>query len=269
MIPTPKQIKEAVEKDSDFAHEMRVGQILNKCIEDFKTNPYGEIRIMPLAHGGTYTDHITGKPRQYDYRFTVARGSERLHWALECKNTDSAYPLVVCGRPRTSEESFHEFIESEGYRKVVRVDDSYTLYPFDEFVGKSLVRVTLKKGVFSTEGDSEIYDRWSQAIASCHDIFGKLFNPTPAKKLSDSVMPIVVVPNGSLWTANYSNDGQLEKEPELVNECCFYLGHEIPIQGLNPLTITHIHFATTDGLKNMLSLYLGSRSHKWRNVFGK
>ena len=275
MAPNAQQIQEAIEKDSDFAHEMRVGKILSELICNLRTDRFTDFRLKPVEHGGTYTDYITGKPRQFDYRFTISRDYESVNWAVECKNLHPDCPMVVCGRPRTSEESFHTFLQAEDfYKKGIKVDNNFSIYEFESFVGKSVVRIKPTKDAqkrqtepFSVDGDKDIYEAWSQAISFCHDIVDKISKPQTEKLIREFILPIVVIPNNSLWIAEYTSDGQLKEGPKQVDECYYYVGHEIAIPKSNILSISHIHFVTLNGLSKMLDLYLGPRVYKWKNIF--
>jgi len=78
-------------------------------------------------------------------------------------------------------------------------------------------------------------------------------------------MPMVVVPDGSLWTVNYNDKGDFVGDPQQVNHCEFHVAHKIDI-GL-PYLITHIHFLTLAGLKLMLSEFANADFFKWDKIF--
>jgi hypothetical protein len=42
-------------------------------------------------------------------------------------------------------------------------------------------------------------------------------------------MPLVVVPDGSLWTVCYKEDGTLDGDPKQVKECDFYVDQKVLI----------------------------------------
>ena len=169
MSITPEDIKQVVLSEDDFGHEMRVGNILKRL--QLPTLFSEEVRLFNPEHGGTYIDPVTGKPRQFDYRYKIAKadGSQSVHIAIECKNIGADSPVIVCGRPRTDEESFHAFILRTGIgmfeKNIVGVQSRYKP---DAFVGKSILRIRKNKNGYEGDSDAEIYDRWSQALASCH-----------------------------------------------------------------------------------------------------
>src|SRR5262245_61782347 len=64
------------------------------------------------AHGGTYTDPVTGKPRQFDLRASKTVDHYKIQLAVECKNLKPFFPLVVSQVPRQRHESFFEVVMS-------------------------------------------------------------------------------------------------------------------------------------------------------------
>jgi len=74
------------------------------------------------------------------------------------------------------------------------------------------------------------------------------------------VVPIVVLPNNSLWTATYDSEGTLASDPILVKQCTFYVGHpslaasEAPRKN-DVITLSHIHFLTVDGFEEFLASF--------------
>jgi hypothetical protein len=268
---TTAQIRNVIEKEDDFGHEMRVGNILSNVT--YPNIQFEETFVMRPSHGGTYEDPVTQKTRQFDYRCQIVRGRERLEnifLAVECKNIISDLPLVVCGRPRTDDESYHVFIRrgDDGKSSMVRqVDGLYSIYRPDCFVGKSLVRLKKKQGELCSDGDSEIYDKWSQALASSHELaFGAVYHK-PRPKSCAFVVPLVVVPDNALWSLTYNENGEIAGDPEQVNQCEYYVDQKLLI-GL-PFVLTHIHFVTLKGLSELLSAYVARNARIWDVIFNE
>ena len=187
-----------------------------------------------LEHGGTYTDPITGKPRQFDYRCSLTTNAARLSLAVECKNLTS--PLILCGIERPLNEAFHDLIEST---KIYRAPDSEVsfgctsatrraknkFYKAGEFVAKSLLRTQSDKSSIKPpperERDSDIYERWAQAVSSavelaetaCRSATGL---PKRNKTLLTAILPIVVVPNGQMWSLTYDDRAYAEFVAKVV-----------------------------------------------------
>jgi hypothetical protein len=273
---SPAEIREVVTREDDFGHEMRVGEVLRCCSNAV------------LEHGGTYTDPISEKPRQFDYRCWVTFQRTRLVLSVECKNITPDFPLVVCGARRSENDAFHDLIESRqgrfdegnlihtGLSSVTRrVSADNIFYPKNEFVGKSLLRIQLDKMTTSRSGESEIYDRWAQSLSSAVEMSASA--TSAAKHLSETsvftaVLPFVVIPDGTLWRAVYDNTGRIIADPARVEECAYFVGREIEAAGpkgipwFQTFTFSHVHFVTLSGLQKFLSTAI-SGTPAWSNIF--
>jgi hypothetical protein len=268
MSITAEDIKKVVLADDDFGFELRVGNVLNNVAHP--SVQFIPVQIMRPHHGGTYEDPATAKTRQFDYRSQIFRGHDKtqhIHLAVECKNLNPELPLVVCGRARTRDEAYHVFIpKADGEERLMRkVKGNNSLYDPSKFVGKSILRLKMKDKRLCSDGDSEIYDKWSQALASCQDLAMVATHRPPPTQEFAFVMPLVVVPDDSLWIAEYSNEGSLVDEPKKVNQCEFYVDKKLQV-GV-PFVVTHIHFVTVTGLSNLLAEYANGDSNKWDKIF--
>ena len=115
-------------------------------------------------HGGVYEDPVTEKARQFDIRGLLEIGKiNRVRLAVECKNIRANFPLAVLTVPRSTEESYHEFISSHapiqqeftvpgvGVHKMVGIGEdkgdrirqrgAASIYPVSGPVGKSCCQV--------------------------------------------------------------------------------------------------------------------------------
>lgn len=93
-------IRKIVASKDDFGHEVRVGAAIRN------------VPAINWQHGGTYTDPISGKPRQFDYRCCLRKERASLSLAVECKSLSRSVALAVCGMKRPDNEAFHDLIES-------------------------------------------------------------------------------------------------------------------------------------------------------------
>jgi len=267
--PSLDVIRKLVEDEDDFGHELRVGNIVNNV------RPFtGVYQGIHLEHGGTYTDSVTGKSRQFDYRatFEVAHSAippffqSVIHLAIECKNLSSDAPLVVCGQPRTANEAFVDNIRTDASEivldrmrsaRVLRYDGWPTLYQPGEFVGKSLVRIRpVEKGGrpngYKVDPDADVYDKWSQALSSAVDLVEKAYC---SKETTSAILPVVVVPDGRLMRVKYDDSGKIAEGPLLVDEAQFYVGRIIDVRARvsrSDFTCSHIHFLTLNGFLNFI-----------------
>jgi hypothetical protein len=257
----PADVRRAISDADDFGHEMRVRNLL-------EVTP-----AINFEHGGTYKDPITGKPRQFDFRCSLRKQNALLSLAVECKNLSVESPLVISGTWRRDQEAFHDLIESRTGRfesgSMVFVGLSSTtrrsqggdsFYGPKKFVGKSLLRVKMSKNAPVASPDSDIYDRWSQALASGIDLASeacelsmKLHSP----HVFSAILPVVVVANGSLWTVVYDDKGDMLDEPKPAESCELYVGHSLrlrqePKAFSHQFTFSHVHFFTLSGFDSFL-----------------
>lgn len=234
-----------VEDADDFGHEMRVAGVLRRS------------NVSEVSHGGTYVDPVTSKPRQFDFRFRIRASSPKrcLSFAAECKNVAPDNPVIVCGRRRERKESFHDVIgrlTALNYPTTTRATEE-TPYKVDRFVGKSVIR-----GKPSRQGESDIYDKWAQAVSSARDLIKDAVSSCSTGSVAYAVViPIVVLPADSLWIAEYDIEGVLTAPPEPVDECHYYIGHTNTDLECRPVTISHLHFFTLSGLERFLHEFDG------------
>jgi len=277
MSITTADIKRVIESEDDFGHEMRVGGVLDHLACEAMKDVFNGTDLEPPEHGGTYTDAITSKPRQFDYRCRIVRrpptqpGTCAL-LAIECKNLHESSPLVVCGCLRTAGEAYYHFIEShldDSGRSMCatkRVEGGQ-FYEAGKFVGKSLVRVRERNGKLETDSNSDIYDRWAQALASSVELAegARSFANEMYQHWASLVLPVVVVPDGSLWSVAYNAKGTIDVNPTMVGECEFFVGRKLELGPL-PFSLTHIHFVTVSGLESLLSRFW--KHHRaWEWIF--
>jgi hypothetical protein len=229
-------VRAFVEANDDFSFEMKVAGLIRTALG------------VEVFQGATYTDPVTLKPRQFDVRFRVQEERKTLYFAVECKNVDPAKPVIICGRPAESKESFHHIIVSRGQSP--HVDASMMKarslrFPTGGFVGKSI----LKPG-----RESEIHEGWSQALASAHDLVVEAVEKGSPFDLQSfgAVFPWLVVPDGSLWQVGFDPEGRIGA-PQTVDHCRFFVGHhyEVP-HAREKICLTHIEFMTLTGLAQNL-----------------
>ncbi|MBD2059252.1 hypothetical protein H6F88_25200 [Oculatella sp. FACHB-28] len=234
-------------------------------------------------HGGTYEDPATQIPREYDIRATRQIEEKLLRLAVECKNLRPNFPILISCLPRRSEEAFHELsisvkpqteIQTKfgttqrltpktaamiSYAQTYRLKNTDSLYPAGEFVGKSCDQVgRLKNDAEIFSGDSGIYNKWSQALSSAHDLISLIFSDGKriGQQAASLVFPLVVVPNNRLWCVKYDVNGNRISDPELVNQCSFFVNRKYLYQsssGEKEFVISHLEFVTSDGLLEFAS----------------
>jgi hypothetical protein len=210
---------------------------------------------LTVQHAGLYEDQLSEKFRQFDLRASKLNGNHRISLAIECKSLTASYPLLVSCVPRAADESYHEVMHSPA-AGVQRVQSR--LYAADEPVGKTMRQVgRARGGGFAATDEKALFDKYQQAMASSADlIVGAAEEQRPRRATSTfaAILPILVVPDGTLWMARYSSRGRLERDPEQTNEVSFYLGrpYPMPLEPLRPFTISHLHVMTKTAVADLL-----------------
>lgn len=221
-----------------------------------------------VKHGGTYTDPVTKKTRQFDIRAQREKDDQRIYLAVECKALNVSFPLVVSRLPRVKPEAFHEIVYSAGRddpssslligdtTKELRFDWKDSCYERSEPVGKHTVQVGRSVQNEIVTGDAESFDKWSQAIASASDLVGEAGSAHEGQSagyMLSAVIPILVVPDETLWVADYDPEGNLvgsprsEKKAEVFIEKSYW--NAFPAFSY---TISHLHIYTASGFDAFL-----------------
>lgn len=265
-----EDIQEFIDSNSDFGLEIQV----KKAISD--------LGIIPL-HGGTYLDPLQDINREYDFRFTYKQGIRTLYIAVECKNISSYSPVLVSCLPRSANESKSQlFVVTKD--KMLKSKAStrpggtrYGLtnifhpleienpkrYPVEQLCGKSVNQVTRKgDGSFSGK-DSEIFDRWSQAVSSLIDFSQEPRTISIATEYElHAFLPIVVIPDERLWHIGYDSLGNVIQPLDQTDCISVYVDKTFdnfnskrPVNLRAPADVrfSHIEFMTLTGFHNFIN----------------
>jgi hypothetical protein len=273
---TADDIKKYLESQNDFDLELFAYRALLE-------------KGIPAHHAGTYIDPWTGKPRQYDVRGTkVYTSSVRtgISLAIECKSLSAEFPLIVSAVPRPTEDSYHELIESWGraemgehFNRAIRQGHGRTefnraidpLYRPHEMVGKKTAQIrwdSNRKGFAG--GDSETYDKWSQALASAAGLVREgcdAHRQVPKERFCTLVLPVLVVSDATLWRVPYTEEGE-RGEPTLVDEVTLFVGREYPLASGSAVHISHLHIYTRAGFVRFIDDLTLPNSTFWERAFG-
>jgi hypothetical protein len=245
---TGADLRTYLDTQDDFAFE-----------REMFTHAYGY--GLTVQHTGLYEDPATSKLRQFDIRAMNVSGNHRIRLAIECKSLRPTYPLVVSCVPRTDEESYHYvmFTRPEpglhgSHTGVKRVRSA--LYVSGDYVGKDMCQIGRDKRGSLVGSDGGLFDKYQQAMASSSDLIAEAADDHRVRyerSTFTAVLPILVVPDGTLWGARYSSRGRLEGEPVQTNEVTFYLGRDYPLtrEGLT-FTISHLQIMTKSGATELL-----------------
>jgi hypothetical protein len=234
-------------------------------------------------HAGSYSDRTTGKDREFDIRATKVFGKWFLRLAVECKNLRENYPLLVSCLPRREEEAFHDIIVSVDPEKVqleepprihsramlaeskaIRLTGEHTLYKVGQPVGKTCDQVGRGTSGEIVSDDSDVYAKWSQALGSADDLTYRAtrdgMERTGDLALS-LVFPLLVVPNGRLWVAQFDETGARTSPPTQVERCSYFVNlsysHNTGF-GHSGQDISHLEFVTEKGLFALIDELCGT-----------
>ena len=264
----PPDLIEFLDTYSDFAFEIAVIKVLCSC-------------GFQVEHGGTYIDPATKKPRQFDIRATRKWDNHVLRLAVECKNLQPHFPLLVSCLPRTAEESFHDIAVSvnpdklsllpnlsktdyyyramEPYAKTVRLRGNDSVYRPNDDTGKSSDQIGRDTNNCIVANDSDTYNKWSQALASAEDLtdracYDGVHGSKPA--YLSFLLPVLAIPDGTLWQTNFSHDGDRVLDPHPVERVPFFVDRSYRagdiMQGTH-YRISHLEFVTLSGLSSLIS----------------
>lgn len=249
-----------------------------KTQDDFALELFAYSTVRDLGfeatHAGAYNDPITGKTRQFDVRASRSYGQDlHVYLAIETKSLQSSFPLLISQIPRTPRESFQDVMQTEGYKKILgervrtvgprplRLDGVSSIYPPNQYVGKAVTQVGYNDAGRFVANDSEVYDKWGQAISSVNDLIRRAsaLNSLSGIAQRSIVLPVLVVPDGTLWITNYADSGYLQDGPLQTDQVQFYIGvaqQFVP----NPdylFMISHLHVVTKSGLAVLLDSFTG------------
>lgn len=237
-----------------------------------------------IKSGGIYFDHDLKHNREYDIRLKINLPQKNIyfHLAIECKNVQANYPLIVATSPRVKKESFLQFwsfvgrhsqkrengvlIENRfiGHDILVDQENNPIFYPKAENVGRKCFQlgkhVDLKLGFI--ESESQCYDKWTQAFSSLtgmlHDACDWFLAQENDKGFvygNHIFLPILIVPDEKLWCIGYSTP-DTTSEPCQKNHIALFADRNYyingPRGGIRPYTVSHLEIMTLSGLQEFI-----------------
>lgn len=257
---TQIDISDYISSHSDFSFELHVLRLLRS-------------NMISCEHGGHYTDPVTKKSREFDVRARTSIDNVTARFAVECKNIRANFPIVVYRLPRAEEDSFNEVCQLEdaepdnglfglrsmdlglhGRAQCIR-NRKATIYPIGEPVGKSLSQVGRATDNSIVSGDSEVYEKWGQALASLTDLVEEMSSDGKgdSRPHFSFCIPALVVPNDRLWAVDYDYDGNLAGHAQPVDHCSFFIGKDYSVGFNEPsYVVSHLELFTLTGFENFI-----------------
>ena len=256
---------EYLDSCSDFSFELSVLKMLRE-------------NDVQCEHGGLYEDPITGKSREFDIRAIKTFSKYRIRLAIECKNIRENFPVLVSCIPRHEVESYHQIaIMSEpqpsgsfdvnclhqSRAKTLSIRNDHSIYKVNEPVGKSTAQVGRVLDGTISANDGELYDKWSQSLSSSADLVSRMYWDGDEDDDEDYylslVIPIIVIPNGRLWTVSYDDDGKRVSDPISSNRISCFVDKDYKMGTKlagTQMWISHIEIMTVDGLHSFVESYM-------------
>jgi hypothetical protein len=246
-------IAEYLESADDFAFEREIYTLAKG------------LSLQP-QHAALYTDPVTQKMREFDIRAWGGIGVRRMGLAIECKGLKPEYPLLVSCVPRDTHEAGHEYLYAD--RSVgaggshTRVQTMTPRIPYYEYragegVGKSMRQVRRDRKKDQMVAGDEVFDKWTQALSSIGEMIeegANTLSTAPQNLRMIAFLPVLVVPDGTLWIADYSSRGDLQRPPFQHTDVTYFLGRKywLKREQVN-FTISHLHIITRTAIRDWLS----------------
>ena len=285
-----KELDRYLKENSDFSFEMRITNLLFE-------------QGYEVEHSGTYEDPVTNKTREFDIRAIkdiVLANKITVHvsLAVECKNLSHFLPLVLHSVQRKKNEAFNcivyqpsdkkfrenekntqEFIRynlpnapSEDRCRVIEItSNNKHHYKTDEWVAKSMDLVGISDQNKIKSGDSQVFEKMSQAINSSFGLIEDIaYNTADDREHFYAVLPILVVPDGRLWNILYTKSGEIYQNPRPAEHVPYFLNKPWSAGGkYNQIiyTISHLETCTQSGLINLLKKYF-DLPNEHNSIFG-
>lgn len=243
-------ITEYLKTTFDFGFELSVLELLRNHNIDCK-------------HSGYYEDPVTKKLRQFDIRALKKVGSYgniRVRMAIECKNFKEDFPILVSSVPRVNSESYHQiavFNLNQGRARVISIRDNFSIYKSSQLVGKDTKQLKRVKDNEWSDNDKEIFDKISQCLNSSNDLISLDIDEMKDKYCFVIILPIVVVPNGSLWEVKYQSNSEISK-PYLSDRCSLLVerSYRYGTDYNEAMILSHLEIMTFNGLKEFIATFL-------------
>ena len=202
-------------------------------------------------HAATFVDPISGKIREFDIRARRAAEGIDIRLAVECKHLTLESPLIAHRTPRGPHESNHSLITYHCGRDVSTWRPSTVspsrMYPTSEHVGRKLEQPKKKDDGTPVHSDSATFEKWSQALSGVHDELARLVAAPPSQTITYGVIPVLVVPDGTLFAVDYDMAGAIVSELRPVLKAELFVGHTWVVSGWRrevSVAFSHIEIVT-------------------------
>lgn len=205
-------------------------------------------------HAAAYSDPVTNKLRAYDIRARWNAGPRWMRLAIECKSLSGASPLLVHATPRLASEAYHTVLVRYRIGGLVSYSPlrRQTVYEERAPVGRQIDQPSKNdKGDFRSS-DNATYEKWLQAVNGCVNLLREMTaTPIPSPQ-AWVIVPILVVPDATLWQVDYDEDGTVVTDVRQVEKTTLILRHAWTVPttfGSVPYDISHLELVTLPALR--------------------
>ncbi|MEX2411837.1 MAG: hypothetical protein WD607_10815 [Candidatus Paceibacterota bacterium] len=159
-------------------------------------------------------------------------------------------------------------MERHGFKKSIL--NGLSFYKEGDFVGKSSDQIG--RHDYTGEiiaNDSQIYDKWAQAVNSVYDLLDRAYRQSTSTRIkyASFAVPILVVPNNTLWQINYDENGNKVSSPTRIDRCPYFINKNYfvgaGVWGLEYF-ITHLEILTISGLKAYIKDFILDKNERLR-----
>lgn len=259
-----------LDSHDDFALEMQVRALVAAQGLDF-------------AHGGSFEDPLTRTIRRYDLRAGYEQQDCRVELAIECRHLRPHYPLLVSRIPRLHSESYHQLVCSINIEpgpfaplgvspcevfSITPVSGG-SIYAPDAPVAKAFTQVGVSQDGAPLSGDGGVGEKWSTAIGSLAELAGNAAwyrDKTEGLQFLTSLLPVLVVPDGTLWAVDYDAEGRQLGPAVQLDQVEAFVGKDFWKVGGNNYSVSHLHLCSVSGLQAFLARLTGDQAF-WDQLF--
>jgi hypothetical protein len=144
-----------------------------------------------------------------------------------------------------------------------------SIYLPDAPVGKAFTQAGISHEGQPVGGDAGVRDKWSTAIGSLAELAGNAAwyrDKTEGLHFLTSLIPLLVVPDATLWAVDYGADGRQLGPAQPLDEVEAFVGKDFWKVGGNNYSVSHLHLCTVSGLEQFLTR-LTSDDAFWQRLF--
>jgi hypothetical protein len=200
---------------------------------------------------------------RYSSGITSPSGNHKLALSVECKNLRPNFPLLVSTLPRPDAEAFYSvilFTRGLSNSFDVKLVEGLGMYRASRPVGKTTDQVGRDTNNQLFSNDEQTFDKISQAINGCRDLVERC-----SHEVSDVqkriVVPVLVVPAGTLWQVDYDTTGKITVPPRQVRHSNLFLDNyweaKSPYGDEIKYRISHLEIVAFDGLSDVVERWIG------------